>query len=52
MSPLLFKVYIDTVIKEVKMREREGRSKNFGGGERVVSCMQMTCVCMASLKKA
>ena len=47
MSLWLFNLYMDTVMKEVKMRMgRKGEN-----GDYLVSCMQMIWFCVASRKK-
>ena len=35
MSPWLFNVYMDAVMKEVKVRNEEDGSEAYGGGKRV-----------------
>ena len=42
MSPCIFNVYMDGVMKKVKMRNGKEGSELHGGYERVASCMQMT----------
>ena len=47
MSPMLFNVYMDEVMKEVKMEMgRRGES-----GDYVASCMQMTWFCVVSRRR-
>ena len=47
MSPWLFNVYMDAVMKEVKLEMgRRGES-----GDCLASCMQMAWLCMASRRK-
>ena len=50
MSTWLFNVYMDAMLKEVKMvmRRRGVRFMEDGRGDYLVSCMQMTWFCMVS----
>ena len=53
MSPWLFNVYMDRVMKEVKMGTGRRGVRFPGGWERVeidsmASCMQMNCFCVVS----
>ena len=54
MSPWLFNVYMDAVMKEVKMGMRRKRVRFLeekGNGDSLNSCIQMSWLCVVSRRK-